>query len=226
MNIGESTEIWLLDPEADYGDNEGRLKFHISYIGEVILMSRNEPCFCGSGRKTKHCHPSVNEESLVSKILELYAEIDERNKNATTLCEKGCSYCCTDDFEVNLSEFLVMLDFLGTEQSRYATVKDIIANGNPKANGTCIFLNEKENTCEIYALKPLMCRNFGTTKQATSFPCKKLKVMSSKYETLFAWFNKLDENGVLKSEKMRQLLKSSTNGNIDYFIETMMKQQK
>ena len=234
------------------GDDIQLIYMQFQYVGELILMGRNSPCFCGSGRKVKHCHPDVNEESLVAKMLQLYSLVDKRNAlGLSSPCQKGCANCCTDDFDVHFSEFLVVLSYLniGHEYSRYRQWKRLIAEWNPKVTGVCFFLHREDNTCRIYTVRPLVCRNYGTTLQFTEKPCALISdpaalldesaypeidaktnriLMAGKQGTfnvpelpLTLWMEKPDENGLLKAERMRDLLQASTKSSVDDFVRIL-----
>ena len=71
LDIGEDIEILIGDPEAEYGEKTKIICLKIRCVERMTLMSRNELCFCGSNKKNKHCHPDINEKSLVAKLLAL-----------------------------------------------------------------------------------------------------------------------------------------------------------
>ena len=180
-------EIILADPEVDYGQGK-IIKVQCVLAGEVTLMGRNDSCFCGSGKKTKKCHPDINESSLVAKLLGIYAEIDKRNSKANTICEIGCADCCADDFEIHLSEFMAILDYLKIgspfERVRHRELREAINRYNPEVRGWCMFLDQKEKICKIYAVRPLVCRNYGTTRQATYPICAPMQLCSGENRLL------------------------------------------
>lgn len=74
-------------------------------------MGRNDVCFCGSGKKTKKCHPDINEDSIVAGLLSLYNELDMiinnhfGNTGYEYPCREGCSKCCYDYFPISDIEF-------------------------------------------------------------------------------------------------------------------------
>jgi len=55
------------------GNTQANPEFEVYYAGEIKFMNRNDVCFCGSGKKVKHCHRDINEKSLLAKMLALYA---------------------------------------------------------------------------------------------------------------------------------------------------------
>ncbi len=74
-------------------------------------MGRNDPCFCGSGKKTKSCHPDISEQSIAARVLALYHTIDNqikehyKNTGFKAPCTKGCTNCCYTDFPLSGIEF-------------------------------------------------------------------------------------------------------------------------
>ncbi len=80
---------------------------------------RNSPCICGSGKKTKMCHPDIHPQSRAGNMLKLYAEFETRkrdyyNKNDIDPppCTAGCSQCCYHNFFISDIEFKLILEEL------------------------------------------------------------------------------------------------------------------
>ena len=71
-------------------------------------MNRNEKCFCGSGKKYKHCHIDIEENSVIGDLVLLYNKLDNLLKNSKkpANCHAGCSNCCYHMFPVPLTEFI------------------------------------------------------------------------------------------------------------------------
>jgi Fe-S-cluster containining protein len=82
---------------------------------EENCMGRNEPCFCGSGRKHKKCHPDIHPSSRAAHIVRIYQEVDneiqeyQQQHGYTPPCQKGCSACCYDQFNVSQVEFELLI---------------------------------------------------------------------------------------------------------------------
>jgi Fe-S-cluster containining protein len=217
LKYGETDKFVYVSMEA----NSLPIWFTVQYVGGVKFMGVNSRCFCGSGKKVKHCHPNINEESLVAKLLSLYAVIDKRNSKAKTICQEGCAECCDDNFEIYFAEFLAILDYLsienkhGNEQTRCRNWRKMTEEWNPKVEGVCFFLYQKEKTCKIYAVRPLICRNYGTTKQDTEVACSKLYNSTTPLELVDAEeFPKIDTaknrlyiDGKLNGKNLRVLQK-------------------
>lgn len=76
-------------------------------------MRRNDPCFCGSGRKYKKCHyqSEIHPESRGAELLKLYNGVDREvakygeRHHVQPPCHRGCSECCYQIFEVSQLEF-------------------------------------------------------------------------------------------------------------------------
>lgn len=91
-------------------------------------MDRNKPCFCGSGRKQKHCHPELEPNSILGSMLKLYQKMDIELKksNNPSNCHKGCDMCCYDLFQLSQAEFFFAL--YGAEKQGFSIV-DILERG-------------------------------------------------------------------------------------------------
>jgi len=229
-------------------DDAISMEVKITLLWEGELMPRNDLCFCKSGKKVKHCHPNINEESVIAHLLASYAKIDEQNKNAKTLCKKGCATCCFDNFQVMLWEYLAILNYLGLGLGRN---RELLANLREESvvnNGACFFLIQKDNSCKIYEVRPAICRNYGITRQSMEGGlCKTMedkgrdydlidqvegtmyllkykgRDIASKSKTLHLWLEGIDENDILQPSLMRDLLKTSANGTYTQFVETFVR---
>lgn len=87
-------------------------------------MSRNELCFCGSGKKAKKCHIDIYPESKLAMLIKLYRDVDSRiesyhNEHQTNIpCRKGCSHCCYDDFSISLEEISLIMKYVSDHWSQ------------------------------------------------------------------------------------------------------------
>ncbi|MCC3686997.1 SEC-C motif-containing protein [Bacillus cereus] len=76
-------------------------------------MSRNELCYCGSGRKRKKCHKEVHNNSYIEILSNLYQAIEnEKTYNSRDKehpCKNGCFNCCYDSFIISMLEFEYIL---------------------------------------------------------------------------------------------------------------------
>lgn len=83
-------------------------------------MGRNDPCFCGSGKKNKKCHPDVLKSSVVGNLLCVYNQLDQyineqlKVSQNHTICHKGCCECCYDYFYISEVEYFAILNYLIT----------------------------------------------------------------------------------------------------------------
>ncbi len=79
-------------------------------------MGRNDICFCGSNKKSKKCHPDINENSLAAKIIKSHNKVDrlisehQKNTEKNSKCHKGCSECCYHYFLITDCEFSIILN--------------------------------------------------------------------------------------------------------------------
>jgi len=82
-------------------------------------MERNEKCFCGSGKKYKKCHCSINETSKAASVHKANAQYDvyADSHGVTGKCVAGCNTCCRDYFYVSEIEFLVILERILTNEA-------------------------------------------------------------------------------------------------------------
>ncbi|MDO3409919.1 YkgJ family cysteine cluster protein [Saccharibacillus sp. CPCC 101409] len=77
-----------------------------------------ELCFCGSGRKLKHCHKSASADSRAVHVHNLYREVDgaieeyRSHSPKQPPCREGCSACCSDYFPVSQVEFELLLVYM------------------------------------------------------------------------------------------------------------------
>lgn len=78
-------------------------------------ISRNDPCFCGSGKKYKKCHSDINPKSRAALLLKLNRAIDDRIKGYQEStgyvppCHSGCANCCFEDFSITEIEFELIM---------------------------------------------------------------------------------------------------------------------
>ena len=222
-------------------------------------IERNDPCWCGSGKKYKNCHSDINPNSLVAHQYRIMHLLDEEIKNCPyTICQKGCSDCCTDDFEVSVTEFFTILNYLQIHCNNQqienicklskVKISSILSNEKTIAFSRCIFLNEHSNACEIYEVRPIICRKYGyystttdcskiiSDKKASMSLLKNTEVDTSsnilsfilpnntkllqKSHSLIYWFSRV-EQGKLSSNKMNDLYRVAVNSPISEYIRIL-----
>ena len=89
-----------------------------------MTLGRNDPCFCGSGKKYKKCHPDINPDSLIADLIRFYQKMDSRilegkaNGKCNT-CKESCNTCCNHYFAVSSTEF----DYITYEYTKRYGVK-------------------------------------------------------------------------------------------------------
>lgn len=224
-----------------------------------MKYSRNDLCFCGSGKKYKKCHSDINPNSLIAHQYRIMHLLDEEIKKCPyTVCQKGCSNCCTDDFDVSVTEFFTILNYLkihcNDEQLENICkmskmkISGISSNEKTVAFSRCIFLNEHSNLCDIYEVRPIICRKYGYYKNATycikvtsdtkastslitntevntsdnilSFTCPNNKVLFQKCHPLIYWFSRV-EQGNLINHKMNDLYNAAVNSSVSEYIRIL-----
>ncbi|WP_019156949.1 YkgJ family cysteine cluster protein [Robertmurraya massiliosenegalensis] len=91
---------------------------------------RNEPCFCGSGKKAKKCHHDIQSNSAFAELIKLQKEIDNTitNNVGDVPCQKGCSNCCYEPFSISSSEFYFIMNHIIENEGEEAA-KEIIKKG-------------------------------------------------------------------------------------------------
>jgi len=143
------------------------------------IMGRNDFCFCGSEQKQKKCHGDVYERSVVANLLRVYNHLDTEIKSVRdSLCTKGCTECCDGSFDVSVSEFFTILNYLKIESGRYGNLaREKISSDDYKdlrGFSACIFLDSTNGGCNIYEVRPLTCRKYGSFREETLMPCSKI----------------------------------------------------
>lgn len=113
---------------------------------------------------------------------------------------------------------------------------------------SCIFLDDVNGSCKIYEVRPTMCRLYGNTNltrcpkimQDKEF-CKELihltdsklienvdqfhvkgQTIQPKVHPLVYWFSRIDDDGELKVQRMRDLFQASTERPIDDFVRILL----
>ncbi|WP_080967252.1 SEC-C metal-binding domain-containing protein [Bacillus atrophaeus] len=75
-------------------------------------LSRNDLCFCGSGKKCKKCHSDVHPDSRAANLIDMHRNIEEKvisyqeKTGFIPPCHKGCYSCCFDDFSISEVEIV------------------------------------------------------------------------------------------------------------------------
>jgi Fe-S-cluster containining protein len=251
---------YIIFSDAENMNKFKGIMFKKLYIEDFCMKySRNDLCFCGSGKKYKNCHSDINPNSLVAHQYRIMHLLDEEIKNCPyTICQKGCSDCCTDDFEVSVTEFFTILNYLQIHCNNQqienicklskVKISSILSNEKTIAFSRCIFLNEHSNACEIYEVRPIICRKYGyysnttdcskiiSDKKASMSLLKNTEVDTSsnilsfilpnntkllqKSHSLIYWFSRV-EQGKLSSNKMNDLYRVAVNSPTSEYIRIL-----
>lgn len=190
---------------------------------------------------------NVHPESIMNWLLKYYADIQKDFDNSpNSVCHKGCCDCCTNDFEISITEYFMILKFLGIKYGDdYIKQYSDIAKKS-MSSSKCIFVDCTNGACSIYEVRPLICRKYGLYDY-TNYNCEKLNsdkdlltykpdtsngtfcfkhsVLSKKEimcpcKRIVHWFGNL-KDGQLASEKMKKLFYASFNEPSDVFVETL-----
>ncbi|HBR01149.1 MAG TPA: hypothetical protein DD738_00885, partial [Ruminiclostridium sp.] len=84
------------------------------------------PCFCGSGKEEKYCHPDVHPLSTVGRMLVFYRDLDISIGNLGNVCIQSCCDCCYDYFYISLKEFFAILHFIRSQRGEWYLKKKIL----------------------------------------------------------------------------------------------------
>ena len=82
----------------------------------------------------------------------------------------GCGGCCAESVHLFYSEFIRIIKYLkenGGLENTLERVEEFYNNEWLKPQG-CVFLKE-DKTCEIYSVRPLVCRLFGHKSKAKHY---------------------------------------------------------
>lgn len=134
-------------------DHKSRVRFDKLLLEIKADLEKFEP---GIDRTTAAYH-------LHSYFLE-----HKKNSMKETTCKKGCSHCCYIHTAVRKSEGVMIAEYVKSEdlkidKARLAiqAEKKIIDEFDklPNPMKRCVFLGA-DNTCKIYSIRPMVCRNF------------------------------------------------------------------
>jgi len=98
----------------------------------------------------------MNWEPVLEALNQLYEDVDQLAGRLHTLhaarlqCRKGCQACCVEGITV----FEVEAENICRHHG------DLLAQGRPRPEGACAFLDEA-GACRIYEHRPYLCRTQG-----------------------------------------------------------------
>lgn len=187
--------IFFVNPEQEYLNAEMRGVIIEKMFSEVPDMAANSPCFCGSGKKQKHCHPDIHPNSLAAQLLRVFHKLDtEISRIDSTMCHSGCSDCCTNDFEISLAEFMMIFRTINLEvkKEQIESLIEVAEQGKFHLGEQCVLLNPDNNSCSVYKVRPIICRKYGYYKNVTD--CEKIQNNSSAFDSLLTSNFDTDEN--------------------------------
>ncbi|MBU4263619.1 MAG: YkgJ family cysteine cluster protein [Proteobacteria bacterium] len=132
---------------------------------------------------------------LKNKILEsIFEKYQQWIENETFHCHRGCSLCCTQNVMITAVEGQHIYNYIVQQKKetwfagkllhkRQAQYVKLTTNDfarlcleknteygeveQPQQNGICPFL--EENCCNIYAVRPFICRSFASTRDCHDY---------------------------------------------------------
>lgn len=213
----------------------------------IILRDDSDTVIVIKVRMIYHSDMKARPDSIIAVLKNYYYQIDKDNfKNRNSTCKKGCTDCCTGDFPISITEFFMILNHLNIKCGKefiekYANMASVSVPEDP-----CIFINDTNGACDIYEVRPLICRKYGLYEKRTG--CYKMdhetELLDKDYitvdntvyfkhpdypekkimfppQTLIYWFSDL-ENGELSSEKLDKLFDASFNKPASEFIRLLL----
>lgn len=111
--------------------------------------------------RVKTFHQDVNE--IISQ--DLYGRHDLGDK---IICSKGCSSCCSQFVTITSGEGELLLKEatqidLTRLQRQAPLTEDNWVDEITEQEATCVFLNQDDGTCRVWAHRPANCRNYFVT---------------------------------------------------------------
>lgn len=137
-------------------------------------LSRNDVCFCGSGKKRKKCHRDIEPGSAFAEMVDLHNRLDETIQEGigNIRCRKGCHACCYQHFGITSVEFYYMLSHI-IDQEGMSKAQSYIDKGyqdyllyKEEFPEIIEFLQENHQTKTNEELNQYMSRYFEINKKA------------------------------------------------------------
>lgn len=186
-------------------------------------------------------------DSALAALNDYFRQMEIDSKEISNkVCKKGCYDCCTNDFEIRMIEFFMILRLLHINFP-----DEVIQEVAEKARmslteGPCHFVDDTTGECKIYEVRPLICRKYGLYRETTD--CRKLQdiiyllkedtdtALNTLYyktpdeknkravvfpQTLVYWFSAV-ENGKIRVEKYQKLYEASSSQSLADFVKTII----
>lgn len=190
-------------------------------------------------------YTEMTNDSIMNTLLSYYKQIEQDfSISPNETCHKGCNDCCTNDFEISITEYFIILNYLGIKYGK-EFIKKVSERAKISLNAEkCLFVDTTNGACSIYEVRPLVCRKYGLYQSICN--CPKLRedeLLDVKRDTslntivfnhsktnkkiiptqkrLVQWFANM-RDGDFSSEKMRALFYASSNNSADTFFEIML----
>lgn len=120
------------------------------------------------------CKSSFCTDNAMAMLDNYFKQMEIGSKEISNdVCAKGCCDCCSNDFEIKMIEFFMILRFLHINFS-----DEVIQEFAEKARMSltedpCIFVDDTIEECKVYEIRPLICRKYGLHRKTTD--CRKLQ---------------------------------------------------
>ena len=188
---------------------------------------------------------SYNPNSIIAKLEYYFKELDSIQKDLSNpVCRKGCSGCCSNDFEISMTEFFYILRYMNIHFS-VSIIEDFRRKAQePFHFGPCLFIDHNDESCQIYEARPLICRKYGVLDDLTdcpllpNVPLSEQNVNTADDTFLFtlpgstkkvyvgghplAYWIEHTENGHLTSEKMKKLYEAAFSEYEHQFVKMLL----
>ena len=150
------------------------------YRTEIIQMSKGEIISSTTLQNTEKLDRKLAElykfmekshppRAIVKKIYKIVDLITEKvNEQTPFPCQQGCSACCNYAVDVTQVEAVVIAQYYNIE----ANVKEgiVAEEWGDKKTPLCPFNDLDTGNCQIYELRPLVCRSFASIEESP-YPC-------------------------------------------------------
>lgn len=105
---------------------------------------------------------NVHPESIMGWLLKYYAELQtDLDNSPNSVCHKGCCDCCSNDFEISITEYFMILKYLGIQYGDECIKQYSHIAKKSMSSSKCIFIDCTNGACSIYEVRPLVCRKYG-----------------------------------------------------------------
>ena len=186
-------------------------------------------------------HPN----SIIAKFEYYFKELDSIQRDLNNpVCHKGCSGCCSNDFEISMTEFFYVLRYMNLHFPVSKIEEFRLKAQEPFHFGPCLFIDHNDESCQIYEARPLICRKYGVLDDLTdcpllpNVPLSEQNVNTANSTFLFTlpgstkkvyvgghplvYWIEHTENGQPTSEKMKKLYEAAFSEDERQFVKMLL----